>query len=204
MNDYRKPFPTTLDRAIGVVGGIVGGLFLGVLSFSNAFLSPDDIPTDQAVFAAVSFLMMCLCFLIAYRAATAAPKPTGPINKSDLLRLAQELYRNLESNTRDGAFAVVMFRDRNQSSPESYNAQYSVEDSKIGFDWVLNGPLNNQDRETVESFAHKHGIPLELKEANGMQYLRYDGARTQEFMKLVLTELYDVSSIDHFTEYANR
>ena len=73
--------PTTAERILGSVGGIVAGLFCGVLVYANLDRST-EYPIVQAALNGTFFVLMCLSFRIAFRATFG--KPSLPSRKAQL------------------------------------------------------------------------------------------------------------------------
>ncbi|GJM08346.1 MAG: hypothetical protein DHS20C11_06220 [Lysobacteraceae bacterium] len=91
----------------------------------------------------------------------------------------------------EGSFAVFIPASRGSGDP--LNIQFSVENEVIGLDWCLISSVNVADEEKFTAFAKSQGSTPELKEMNGVKYLRVEGHSALNLCTNVLTEIYGVN-----------
>ena len=68
------------------------------------------------------------------------------------------IFEKLRAAGKDGSFAALAFTPPGE--PEAVNIQFSIEDGRIGLDWVLIGPLNIRDKKRFAQFAEKLGYRI--------------------------------------------
>ena len=85
----------------------------------------------------------------------------APVLQQSRIRLDQvrEIYDSLKGTGSDGSF-VVFIPTPPQGQVEAANIQFSIENGRIGLDWVLISPVNIRDRDRFTS----------LLDANDAQY----------------------------------
>jgi hypothetical protein len=79
-----------------------------------------------------------------------------------------------------------------RSDDDSLNIQISMEDRKIGLDWVLLGSRNIRDQERFKSFVQTKGFEVVEKNENGVSYLRVDSKDAAELASRIVTEMYQM------------
>lgn len=110
------------------------------------------------------------------------------------MRDLPDLVRALEKEGEDGDFAALMVRAEGKNAPPSgVVIQYSVEQGRVGFDWVLLSPENLQYRERVEDFFRRRGVDLEVRTENDVSYLRSEDVRSAALGQALLNELLQVT-----------
>lgn len=98
---------------------------------------------------------------------------------------------------RDGDWLVFMFYtpyESTETDDTCLNLQYSIEDGRLGMDWVLLGHRNAADREKVTMFARLRGHAVLGAEMNGVPYLRIEGGDIRSLGSAVAEELYGMSA----------
>lgn len=98
----------------------------------------------------------------------------------------------LEGTRKDGNFAAFMFVPPGRRSPkEAVNLQFSLEQDRLGLDWVLLAPANIEDKERFAQFATVRGYQVMEREMNDVKYLRVEeGGDLQALGTAVICELY--------------
>jgi len=92
-------------------------------------------------------------------------------------------------------YAALIFSTPDRPSDEdALNIQMSIENGKVGFDWVLLGPRNIQDKEKFRAFAHAHGVEPVFRSENGVSYLRVEQGDIPKFTARVVTEMYHLTA----------
>lgn len=137
-------------------------------------------------------LILIICFVAFSLSSLAAPKTvTGyEISVNELLPIGYQLAT--ENN--EGAHTVFIFEENGDIESENQiNIQFSIENKKIGLDWVLKAPRNIKEKDKFVRFVKNKGYEVELKEMNGVSYYRVErGGSLFTLCKAVITELYKV------------
>jgi hypothetical protein len=106
------------------------------------------------------------------------------------------VVRMLREAGSEGAFAVLSF-GKNSAAPaeqDALNVQFSVEDGRIGLDWVLVSPLNIAEESRVLTFFNREGRPVESRSRNGVSYLRIEDGDLAALCELLLARLFGVTA----------
>jgi hypothetical protein len=115
------------------------------------------------------------------------------IRPDDLPALAEALSRGSAAVR----YAALVFDTPDRPTDEgAINIQMSVEGGRLGFDWVLLGPRNIEDREQFIRFAQAHGVEPIAHSLNGVSYLRVEDTYVPKFTSSVVTEMYHLSPHD--------
>ena len=125
--------------------------------------------------------------------------PTRVITAAELPRVVAALV----SAGANKSFAVFMFAPPGASADDVVNLQYSIEDGRVGLDWVLIAPRNIADVERVVEFMHASGfLPTERK-SHGVRYLRVEQQGIESLGVKLITDFYRVpasASLDLITD----
>lgn len=116
--------------------------------------------------------------------------PTYKVTVSDIPRVLTALCvaRSLP------AFAVFMFaKPGSSNADDAVNLQFSLENGKAGFDWVLVAPVNIEDQTRFAAFAQAAGYEPKLAEMNRVQYLRVENGDLAQLCRQVITGMYGLS-----------
>ena len=109
------------------------------------------------------------------------------VHTSDLPALVEALSRGSE----DVRYAALIFSAPDRpSEQDALNLQFSFENGKVGFDWVLLAPRNIEDQQKFRAFAREHGVEPLSRTMNGVSYLRIEDMDVAKFASLVVTEMY--------------
>jgi hypothetical protein len=101
------------------------------------------------------------------------------------------VFERLKKDGKDGSFAVFMFQPPDQpSADDAINIQFSIEAGRIGLDWCLIGPSNIRDKEKFERFVSGRGFKIQLREMNGVKYLRTADGDLPRLCQQVVCDLY--------------
>jgi len=102
------------------------------------------------------------------------------------------------------AFAVFIFNTADRpSSDDALSLQFSLDDGRPGFDWVLIGQRNIEDEARFTEFARAAGFRPELMESNNVRYWRVEDSDLALLCREVVTKMYgraDTEPIDLITE----
>jgi hypothetical protein len=111
------------------------------------------------------------------------------------------IVRMLREAGSEGAFAVLLF-GKNGAAPaeqDALNVQFSVEDGRIGLDWVLVSPLNIAEESRVLTFLNREGRPVETRSKNGVSYLRIEDGDLAALCEVLLARLFGVAAEQKLT-----
>ena len=122
----------------------------------------------------------------------------GALNAPRLLkpgeaRLSQlpAIVNALSNGKAEPRWAALMFTTPDRpSSDDAVNLNLSVEDGKVGFDWVLLATPSIEDEEKFRAFARSRGVEPSPRKMNGVSYLRVEAIDVAQFTADVVTEMY--------------
>lgn len=101
------------------------------------------------------------------------------------------LVKALSSGSEEVRYAALIFSAPDRPSEQDVlNLQFSFENGKVGFDWVLLAPRNIEDQEKFRAFAREHGVEAISHTSNGVSYLRVEDTDVAKFASLIVTEMY--------------
>ena len=86
-------------------------------------------------------------------------------------------------------YAAFMFSTPDRPA-DAINLQVSVENGKIGFDWILLAPRNIEDREKFMSFVRAEGFQPVAETMNRVSYLRIESADAARIAADIVTRMY--------------
>lgn len=104
------------------------------------------------------------------------------------------LVSKLRKTGKNGSFVVFMFQIKGSKDEILPNLQYSIENDKVGFDWVLIAPQNVKDEDGITAFLTKQGSPVSKREMNDVRYLRVEGNGIEDLGAKVLRDFYHLPS----------
>ena len=101
------------------------------------------------------------------------------------------ILERLQDTGTDGHFAAFMFFPPGRSSPkEAVNLQFSLEQFRLGLDWVLLAPSNLEGKQRFTQFATGRGHTVAEREVNNVTYLRVEDGDLAALGQAVISELY--------------
>jgi hypothetical protein len=104
--------------------------------------------------------------------------------------------------TGEDRFAALAFGTPDRPLDEdALNLNITVEDGRIGFDWVLLAPRNIEDRGLFVRFARRHGVEPEARTMNGVSYVRVEPEDVASFTASVATDMYGLPETEPLTLY---
>ncbi len=114
------------------------------------------------------------------------------------VRLSQipSVFEQLKSTGSDASFAVIIPSASRTETDEALNIQFSIENDRIGLDWVLLSPVNIRDKEKFEACARRNGFRVDEVEMNDVRYLRTEERGADRLCQIVLKELYGLTDED--------
>jgi len=140
---------------------------------------------------AMKIILIVTVTLVALGAAVVWGKsrvaPTYYVGIDEIPRVLNKLIASTENPT----FAVFMFTTSDRPSDnDALNIQFSMENGRPGFDWVLLAPRNVEDKERYLEFARAAGFSPKAMEGNGVKYLRVEGGDLAQLCVDVITRMY--------------
>jgi hypothetical protein len=143
--------------------------------------------------------LMAIVIAVGQRAARAAGLDKLPpaVCLPDMPRLV----RMVREAGGEGAFAVLSF-GKNGAAPaeqDALNVQFSVENGRVGLDWVLVSPLNVAEETAVRAFFNREGRPVETRSKNGVSYLRTEEGDLAALCEILLARLFGVTAEQKLT-----
>ena len=108
------------------------------------------------------------------------------------LREIPSVFARVDAAGKDGTFAAFCFRIADETVKDTaVNVQFSVEDGRAGFDWMLTSEVNGRDRERFLALARDLGhTVIEHKARNGCEYLRAEDGDLAALCRASIVELY--------------
>ena len=105
------------------------------------------------------------------------------------------VFAKVEAAGQDGTFATFCFRFADETVKDpAVNVQFSVDDGRAGFDWVLICEVNRRDREKFLALARKLGHTVtEHKARNGCEFLRAEDGDLAGLCRASIVELYGLA-----------
>ena len=97
----------------------------------------------------------------------------------------------VSASTRTPTFAAFVFTTPDQPEPkDAVNLQFSLENGRAGFDWVLLAPRNIKDKESFVEYLGRRGYSYSERKMNGVAYLRIEDGDLAQLCSDVVTRLY--------------
>jgi hypothetical protein len=95
------------------------------------------------------------------------------------------------ASTRTPAFAAFVFTTADQpDDKDAVNLQFSLENGRAGFDWVLLAPGNIKDKESFIEYVRRRGYSYSERKVNRVAYLRVEDGDLARLCSEVITGLY--------------
>ena len=105
----------------------------------------------------------------------------------------------LKATGKDSSFVVFLFQPEGRSAhddDDGVNLQYSIENGRVGLDWVLLAPLNVSDQERISAFMKDRGFAVNAQEMNKVRYLRVEDGPIADLGVQIATDVYRLKPAD--------
>jgi len=103
------------------------------------------------------------------------------------------IFEKLKTTGKDSSFAVFVFVPPGSTSErDAINIQFSIDQGKIGVDWVLLGQPNIRDQEKFTRFAKSLGYTVSEREMNNVQFFRIENGDLPTLCQGTISDLYAV------------
>ena len=123
----------------------------------------------------------------------------GPVIRvRDVPRAIAELRRKGGEHS----FLVLMFDPPGRPGADAINLQLSIDNARLGLDWVLLSSANRADRPRVEALIRQHGHECREEGANDVHFLRVEDGDLSELASAILTDLYGLKPEDRIDTVA--
>jgi hypothetical protein len=113
---------------------------------------------------------------------------TARVTVADIPHVLQKV----SSSTRSPAFALFVFSTPGRPDPQdAVKLQFSQENGRAGFDWVLSGRRSLEDEASFILFAQRRGYAFTERTGDGgVRYLRFEDGNLTQLCTAVITEFY--------------
>lgn len=120
---------------------------------------------------------------------------SAPLRDLDVVEIGladlADVLGALARSTQPRAFAAFVFNSPDRPAvADALNLQFSIEDGRLGFDWVLLNRRNIKDRDRFMAFAAAAGRRPVEKVLNGVSHLRLEDGDLVGFCRSVITRMY--------------
>jgi len=105
--------------------------------------------------------------------------------------------QQLRQNGKESSWIAFLFGTTKVSETtddRSLALQFSVDGARVGLDWVLLGPRNIADSAIVSAFMEQRGHTVEMREMNGVRFLRVENGDLGELGQSIAEVLYGATS----------
>ncbi len=102
------------------------------------------------------------------------------------------VYNQLESKGQNSSYSTFVFFPGDPNEKSHVEIQFSIENSTIGFDWVLLGEIKSRDTQRFIELTNKYGYKFTEIVSNGVKYLRVEEGDLIKLCKKVMIEMYGV------------
>ena len=103
------------------------------------------------------------------------------------------LVRHLVAERQESSFLAFTVFGTGPGAMDDVDVQFSIENGKLGFDWVSTTPRSRKDRPKVRRLAQSLGYEVAARRANDVSFLRVeDGGDLTQLCSAVLSDLYGI------------
>lgn len=106
----------------------------------------------------------------------------------------RKVFYQLKAVGKNKTFAAFAFYPNTRVGRSHVELQFSVENNRIGFDWVLLGEDKIRDESRFTNFAQQNGFAFKRHSENGVNYIRVEEGDLVRLMELVMSRLYYVTA----------
>lgn len=138
----------------------------------------------------VSLLLVGVAMVIFWR----SRRDQGIRRKTIDVADVDEVFRQISAQGVETSFAVLIIQTGGQN--DAVEIQFSIEDGKVGLDWILMSPANIEDKPKVIQYAKSKGVAWHEKEMNGWLYLRIEQGDLVGFCKSLIEDLYQLRQLE--------
>lgn len=100
------------------------------------------------------------------------------------------IFNSISKVRQDGAFVVFMPNQPRNGERDVLNVQFSIENGKVGFDWVLISPINISEKNRFTDICQSHSVSPVEREENGCKFLRVESGDLVALCKESIATLY--------------
>lgn len=101
------------------------------------------------------------------------------------------ILAKVSTASRTPAFATLVFTTPDRPSPtDAVNLQFSRENGRVGFDWVLRSTRNIEDKAAFVGFITRRGYSFSERTLHGVTYLRIEDGDLAQLCTDVVIGLY--------------
>ncbi len=138
------------------------------------------------VLVVLVFIVIAIGLMLRYVRGLAAGS-NQPLTTIDQI---PSIVSTLERNGFDGSYVVFTLPGNNDDSLP--NLQYSIENKRLGLDWVLEAGQNVRDEAAVSEFIKRNGYTVS-KVADDPSYLRVEGKGLDDLGIKILRDFYHLT-----------
>jgi len=140
----------------------------------------------------VAAMLTPVVVLVLLAAAVDVLRSRGPATARVTVADIPHVLQKVSSSTRSPAFAVIVFSTPGRPDPQdAVSLQFSQENGRAGFDWVLLGRRNIEDERSFILFAQRRGYSfIERTGDGGVRYLRFEDGNLIQLCTAVITQFY--------------
>lgn len=125
------------------------------------------------------------------------PSLTGAAVSTVRVADVPRILERIAATGEEGAFAVFIFDAPDRGGVDDrVNVQFSIEEGKPGFDWVLLTATNLRDRDRYARLAASLGHAVREREMNDVPYLRVEDGDLAQLCLRVMQDLYRLGPAD--------
>ena len=107
-----------------------------------------------------------------------------------------EVFRQISAQGVETSFAVFLVQRMEGNEENTVEIQLSVENGKVGLDWILMSPVNIEEKSRVVQYAASKGSRWLEKEMNDWLYLRIEEGDLSELCASLIEDLYQVEQVE--------
>ncbi len=111
-----------------------------------------------------------------------------PVTLAEVPLLADSLQRSGS----DGSFVLLLFPDKIFSDGNAPGLQLSIEEGKMGIDYLLNSEFNKNEQDRFIKITSDLGCTYIHRQMNGVEYFRVEGDSLVKNFQEMLRRMYQV------------